>query len=181
MTNCEYCQLDRPGEFADQPTMLLDSEVIIRPRSSPSRDCAVSLVDYVLKPLFGSAHWVRIRMSLPVGEDNDPTPDLAVLSGSPRDHATSAPRTAVLVVEVSDGTLEIDCGRKAELYAAAGVSEYRVIDVNDPQLLVYRDPVADASAPRGFRYATTTTLTSADTVSPTAAPNATVRVADLLP
>lgn len=161
--------------------MLLDGEAIFRPHSSPPHDCAVSLVDYVLKPKFGSGHWVRIRMSLPVGEDNDPTPDLAVLSGSPRDHATSAPRTAILVVDVSDGTLEIDCGIKAELYAAAGVPEYWVIDVNDPRLLVYRDPVADASSPRGFRYDTTFALNVADTVTPVAMPTATIRVADMLP
>lgn len=82
---------------------------------------------------------------------------------------------------MSDGTLEIDCGIKAELYAAAGVPEYWVIDVNDPRLLVYRDPVADATAPRGFRYDTTFALTAADTVTPVAMPTATIRVADLLP
>lgn len=181
MTYAEYLQLDRPGEFADQPTMLLDGEVIRRPLPSPPHDCAVSLTDSVLKPLFGSGHWVRIHSGLPVGDHDDPTPDLAVVAGSPRDYPTSTPKTAVLVVEVSDGTSEVDCGRKAELYAAAGVPEYWVIDVNDPRLLVYRDPVPDAAAPRGHRYATTQTLTPADTVSPTAVPNAVIRVADLLP
>jgi Uma2 family endonuclease len=181
MTYAEYRQLDRPGEFADQPTLLLDGEVIQRPLPSPPHNCAVSLTDYVLKPLFGPGHWVRIHMSLPVGDYNDPTPDVAVMAGSPRDYATTAPRTAVMVVEVSDGTWETDTQTKPFLYAAAGVPEYWVIDVNDPRLLVFRDPVADATAPRGFRYATTQTLTAADTVSPTAMPTAVIRVAELLP
>lgn len=181
MTNEEYQKLGRMGEFADQHTMLLGGELIGRPFPSPPHDAAVSLTDVVLKPLFGPGYWVRIHSGLPIGEDNDPTPDLAVVAGSPRDYPTTTPRTAVLVVEVSDWTLGMDTGEKAYLYEAAGVPEYWVLDVSDRQLLVFRDPVADLRCWHGYRYATTYTLTSAETLSPTAMPTAVIRVADLLP
>jgi len=58
---------------------------------------------------------------------------------------------------------------------------HRNLDVNGRQLLVFRDPVADPSQPLGHRYATRLTLGPSDAVSPLAAPQASVRVADLLP
>ena len=51
------------------------------------------------------------------------------------------------------------------LYAAAGIPEYWVLDLNGRQLLVYRDPNSAASD-----YSTKLTLTDRDTVQPTAQP-----------
>ena len=48
--------------------------------------------------------------------------------------------TVTLVIEVSDTTLEIDLGRKLELYAKAGVPEYWVVDVNANRVLMYMTP-----------------------------------------
>jgi Uma2 family endonuclease len=141
---------------------------------------AVSLTDYVLKDVFKPGFVVRIQTGFITGLDTNPGPDLAVVVGTPRD-LVQTPRQAVLIVEVSDTSLAMDTGAKVHIYAAAGVPEYWVIDVNAPRLLVYRDPIADPAAPRGFRYATTQTLTTADAVSPTAMPSATIRVADMLP
>ncbi len=181
MTNDEFQERGRAGEYGDQFVMLIDGEVIHRPYPSPPHDCSVSLTDYLLKSLFGVGYWVRIHMILLVGDENNPMPDVAVMFGSPRDYPKTSPRTAVMVVEVLDGSFAMDAEKKPPLYAAAGVPEYWVLDVNGRQLLVFRDPVADADAPRGFRYATTTTLAETDVVSPLAVPGATVRVAELLP
>jgi Uma2 family endonuclease len=48
-----------------------------------------------------------------------------------------------LLVEVADTTMDRDTGRKLELYAAAGVPEYWVVDVNAGQVLMHDDPRAD--------------------------------------
>jgi Uma2 family endonuclease len=98
-----------------------------------------------------------------------------------KDYARQHPTTAVLVVEVADSSLTYDTGPKAHLYAAAGIADYWVIDVNGGHLVVFRDPVADAAAPRGFRYNSVLTLARGQSVNPLAAPTAVVQVADLLP
>ncbi len=180
-TNDDFVDLAKAGYFQDQFVMLIDGVFIHMPPPNPPHDTAVSLADYLLKDLFRPGYVVRVQSGFPTGLDTNPMPDLAVVAGSPRDFAVNPPRTAVLVVEVSDTSFAYDSGEKANLYAAAGVPEYWVIDVNAPQLLVYRDPTPDPAAPRGHRYATTLTLTAADTVTPTTAPNAVVRVTDLLP
>jgi len=56
-----------------------------------------------------------------------------------------------------------------------------VLDLNGRQLLVFRDPAADASSLTGFRYASKQALDVAAMVSPIVAPTAFIRVADLLP
>ena len=80
------------------------------------------------------------------------------------------------MVEVADSSLRFDTGEKLAWYAAAGVPEYWVLDVNGRQLLVYRDP-----DPAGRTYRTQLTFAEAESVSPLAAPTASLRVADLLP
>jgi Uma2 family endonuclease len=46
----------------------------------------------------------------------------------------------LLVIEVSDTTLRYDRDVKAPLYARHGVPEFWIIDVQNAQLLVYREP-----------------------------------------
>jgi Uma2 family endonuclease len=134
----------------------------------------------VLRKLFPVGHWVRMQMPLDFGPHSEPQPDVAVVAGE-RKHFTDHPTTALLVVEVSDTTLTFDRDRKASLYAQAGIADYWIVNLNDRQLEVYRNPVPDPSQPLGWGYADRTVLSAADVVSPLAAPQAQVAVADLLP
>ena len=46
----------------------------------------------------------------------------------------------LLVIEISDTSLAFDLGRKATLYAKAGVREYWVLDIGRRRLVVHRRP-----------------------------------------
>lgn len=63
---------------------------------------------------------------------------------------------------------------KAGIYARQNLREYWVLDVDGHELHVFRTPQNGA-------YAVHDTLTEDATVSPLAAPHATISVADLLP
>jgi Uma2 family endonuclease len=83
----------------------------------------------------------RVRMQLPLaaGEHSEPEPDLAVVPpDEPRDRH---PARALLVIEVSDETVRLDLGRKARIYAAAGVPKYWVVDVGRDVVHVHTDPM----------------------------------------
>jgi hypothetical protein len=67
------------------------------------------------------------------------------------------------------------------VYARAGLSDYWVLNLIDRTLEVYRDPIADAEAPFGWRYSRREALAASERVAPLAAPTAWVSVADLLP
>ena len=56
-----------------------------------------------------------------------------------------------------------------------------VVNLIDSVLEVYREPVRDAEAPFGWRYARRDVLDATMVARPLAAPQAAIRVADLLP
>jgi Uma2 family endonuclease len=160
--------------------MLVNGEIYEMAIPGPLHNKGVGKADYLLKALFAGEYWVRIQMPLVLGQKSDPVPDIAVITGRPEDHDVN-PTTALLVVEVSDTSLAMDTGEKAYVYAAAGIADYWVVDVNNQQVIVYRDPRPDPASPVGSSYATATPMTAGQTVSPVAKPAATVNVADFLP
>jgi Uma2 family endonuclease len=164
-----------------QKIALIDGEILVMPPPSPLASISHGLVEEWLRSVFpASQFWVRSQLGLFFGINTDPVPDAAVVAGPPRAHARH-PRTALLVVEVADTSLADDTGWKANLYAAAGVTDYWVIDVNDRRLHLFRDPQPDPSAKYSTSYKDVRVLLPTDTLSPLAAPSAVVVVGDLLP
>ena len=119
-------------------------------------------------------------MPLVLNQTTDPIPDLAVVAGSPRDYKEH-PHTAKLVVKVSDSTLAYDKREKARLYAAAGIQDYWIVDLVHRQLIVHREPQADAAQPSGAIYHDVKALPAGQSIAPLAAPHSTIAVNDLLP
>ncbi len=181
-TREQYYQMLDLGWFQDQRVELIDGEVIDMPAQKNFHALAITLTEDALKIAFGTNYWVRVQMTLDLAPLSSPDPDLAVVAGSPRSHATATnPTSALLIVEVSETTLWYDRNRKAPLYAAAGITDYWIVNLVQRQLEVYRDPVADSTQPFGFRYNNRTIFDPPDKVSPLAAPQAQITVADLLP
>jgi Uma2 family endonuclease len=177
----QFCQMGDMGWFEGRRAFLLDGVILEQGPMNTPHATGLSLVTDTLRVVFAAGWVVRGQSPLKVDEFNDPHPDVAVVSGNPRDYLAAHPTTAALVVEVSDTTLRDDLTDKAERYATAGISEYWVLDLNGRELFVLRNP---AQLPVGLgaaAYRTHLTLGPADTVSPLAAPAASVRVADLLP
>jgi Uma2 family endonuclease len=179
-TVAEFHQLWTDGWFEGTRPMLLDGEIYQMAIPGHPHNKGVGLMDYALKAVFATGYWVRVQMPLVLGQWSDPVPDLSVVVGSVRDH-DDQPTTAILVVEVADNSIAVDTGEKAALYAASGIADYWVTDLNGRPLIVHRDPQPDQASPSGSSYASTVRLTPGQTVSPLAAPQATVNVADLLP
>lgn len=177
----EFYALWNQGWFEDCKPMLLDGEILEMAIPSPPHDVSLTLADYALKAVFGIGFIVRIQMPLPLNLWTDPIPDVAVVTGSPRDYLSAHPVLAHLVVEISETTLSIDTGRKALLYAAGGIADYWVVDIVNRKLIVFRDPVADPSILAGYRYKTRLDLDETATVNPLAAPHVSFTVSDWLP
>ena len=182
-TAAEFWRMYDLGFFNDQRVELIGGEIVTNMPQSNWHAIGISLMQSALQAAFGPAHWVRVQNSLDLTPLFVPDPDLAVILGTPllfRGQRTN-PTSALLVVEVSETTLATDRGRKASLYAAAGIADYWILNIADSTLEVRRDPRPDITQDFGFGYATLTTLTAADFATPLAAPAARIAVADLLP
>lgn len=85
-----------------------------------------------------SAAEVITEVSVTVSEHSVPQPDIVVTSY--KGDGFMPAETVLLAVEVSDTTLASDLGRKADLYAAAGIPEYWVVDFDGQRILVHSQP-----------------------------------------
>ncbi len=81
---------------------------------------------------------VYSEVSLRVSPDSMPEPDLFL--APQQGFGPVAVAGVALVVEVSDTTLALDLGRKADLYAAAGVPEYWAVDLNGGRVVRHDGP-----------------------------------------
>jgi Uma2 family endonuclease len=180
-TRDEYIRLCEEGFFYDRRVELIGGEIVEMAAQYDFHGAGVSLTLKALDLAFGPSYWVRPQMTLDLSPNGLPDPDLAVVAGSPHGAGRTIQTTALLVVEVSDSSLNYDRGTKASLYAAGGIADYWIVNLVQRQLEVYRNPVADASQPFGCRYADRTIHDPGDAVAPLAAPQSPVAVADLLP
>jgi len=180
-TIAEYRKLGETGIFDGLKTMLIHGEVYTMVFPNPPHDYSLGVLDDWLRLVFATGHHIRNQMGFDVGTDNDPGPDLAVVTGTRKELLGRTPTSAVMVIEVAESSLFIDTTTKAELYATAGVPEYWVLDVANRQLHVFREPVALSAGLGATAYRTHEVLAESETASPIAAPTARIRVAELLP
>jgi Uma2 family endonuclease len=168
------------GFFDDRRVELLEG-VLYEMTANPPHAVAVGLGTRILIRLFDAGYTTRVRQPLDFGRRNLPEPDLAIVEGSDRDYLTAHPKTALLVVEISDSTLRKDRNIKAHVYAHAGIADYWIINLNDRQLEIHRNPGRDPSRKGRYRYADVTIVPADSHASPLAAPGVNIAVAELLP
>src|SRR5688500_12985176 len=90
------------GFLADMRVQLLEGEIYFMLPQNPPHASSVARVSRLLERAFGGGYHVRVQLPLACGALHDPEPDIAVVVGEPDDYAQEHPRTATLIVEVSD-------------------------------------------------------------------------------
>ena len=141
-----------------------------------SHTTACLLVANYLVDVFRENHVVRSQFPLALDDRSEPEPDLAVVRGRLRDYSDHHPSASdtVLLVEVSDSSLDYDRTDKLAAYARGGIPEYWILNLVDRVLEVYRKPAGDS-------YGEKRTLGADDPVAPLGCEDQAVSVADLLP
>jgi Uma2 family endonuclease len=137
-----YGRIVDSGALEEQRVELVDGIII---EMSPHSSAHAEIVRRLTKHLGGAKRCsLSVQLPLHVAPDSLPEPDLALLDvpTTPGQHPTSA----LLVVEVTASSHAIDRGRKAELYAAAGIPTYWLIDIPGRTVEVRTDP-----GPAGYR------------------------------
>ncbi len=176
----EYDRLIAGGMFHPEERLeLIEGEIIqISPQGS-HHATAVALVENALRTVLGKNYVVRVQMPLALSSGSEPEPDIAIVTGVPRDYCEEHPTTAELVVEIADTTLAYDRAKKTALYAQAGIQEYWILNLLDRQLEVYRqpNPIPSSNSP----YKNYGVKTSSETIRPLRSPQKLIAIADLLP
>ena len=124
---------------------------------------------------------MRVQVPLTISEITEPMPDIAVVAGKTRDFKDAHPKSAALVIEIAESSVDHDRNVKAGLYAQAEVQDYWILNLIERRLEVYRHPIADTKSKTGYSYAEKLIFSEGDSVSPIAKADVTIAVADLLP
>jgi Uma2 family endonuclease len=180
-TRVEYDKLIETGFLGpgDKIELLGGQLCVSEPQNSPHAR-AISLGLEAIQRALAPGWHVRVQLPIALDDESEPEPDLAVVSGGPRDY-TDHPSRPALVVEVAYLRLALDREHKGSLYARARLPEYWIVNLVDRVLEVHRESGPDAGAPYGWAYRVLLTLGPDGHVTPLAAPSARILVADLLP
>jgi Uma2 family endonuclease len=127
-----------PGYRAE----LIEGEIIeMSPIGPPHAACVGRLTQRLILLL---QHDVIVWVQNPIRLDDysEPEPDVTVLKPREDFYAKSLPTPAevLLLVEVSESSLEFDRKRKLPLYARAGVPEVWIVNLADERVEVFADP-----------------------------------------
>lgn len=178
----EYRRLGELGFFAGRRVELIEGQIIAMSPKGPRHRVATKRAERALERVFPSPRFtVWTQEPLALGPRDEPEPDVAVVEGPAEAALDEHPAGALLVVEVADATLAYDLGRKADLYAAAGILDYWVVDIPGRVLQVCRRPAPDPASETGSRYAERRRVAPDEAIAPLAAPDHPIHVMDLLP
>jgi Uma2 family endonuclease len=178
-TRDQYYRMAEAGIIGPEESVeLIDGEIIdkVCPQKSPHA-LGVRLAEKALSIAFGSDYDIRSQLPLTISETAEPEPDVLVAKGDARSFADHHPTPAntELVVEVADSSLAFDRGKKASMYAAAGVYDYWIVNLVDRQVEVLTEPVGE------FGYRSTRVYRDGDTIEAPDMLATAVAVKDLLP
>lgn len=172
-TREEYDKMIAAGMFAPgERVELLDGEILHMTPQGSVHATVIQLVHDALRLAFGPAFSIRPQLPIALAPDSEPEPDLAVVMGNHLDYWDAHPATALLLVEVSDTTLEHDRQRKGNLYARAEIQDYWIVNLIDRCVEVYRGP-------HNGSYRACQRICAGDCIAPLAAPEAMIPVADI--
>ena len=129
---------------------------------SPLHEIVLRHLARLLTRLLTSSHDARIEGPLTL-RDSEPEPDIAVVLWEPEKQGVAHPATALLAVEISISTLDVD-EEKAGIYAEAGIPEYWIVRPENREVDVYRQPSAAG-------YGSKQTLRDGDAIQCVALPN----------
>lgn len=170
-----YLRAAEAGVFRDVRVELVEGQVIeMSPAGSRHANTIVKVAE-ALRVAFGAGYLIRPQLQIDLNERSQPEPDVGVIRGGLDDFEDHHPTSADLVIEVSDSTLRYDRNRKAKIYALGNLQEYWIVNLENDQIEVFRQPDALGN------YLVRSVAKRGDSLSPLAMPNAQIAVNDLLP
>jgi Uma2 family endonuclease len=176
----DYEKAWRAGVFGiDVKVELLDGEVFdkVSPQNYRHSLAVMACVRFLTRAAGVGRVWVQLPVDVP--QFSQPEPDVMV-TRKDFDFYPSRPTSseAVLIVEVSDSTLAVDRNLKTPLYAAGGVDEYWIVNLQGRTLEVNREPI---QTEEGWRFRSVQILSKDQDVAPLFAPEQVTAVSSLMP
>lgn len=139
----EYHAMGESGILTeDDRVELIDGQILaMSPIGSPHFHCVNRLTELFVLRAHGRAV-VSVQNPVRLNNRTEPQPDVVLLRADMDKQRLPRPEDVLLIVEVADTTLHFDTEIKVPRYAAAGIPEVWVVDLQGECIHVYRKPGA---------------------------------------
>ena len=142
-TTEEYHQMGEAGILSEEKRVeLINGEIVeMSPSKSPHAG-VVKILGKILNKRLQEQYIISVQDPVKIEPYSEPEPGLAILLHREdfywKSHPT--PKEVLLVIEVADSSLDKDRLVKLPLYAEAGIPEVWIVNLQDKQLEVYKEP-----------------------------------------
>ena len=172
----EYQAMGRAGILRHTDRVeLIEGEILEMAPIGPLHAAAVDRAADALTAIVRPHAVVRVQSPIRLGDFSEPQPDVVLLRRRDDFYCAAHPQPPdiLLVIEIAVSSLQYDRDVKASLYAAHGIVEYWLLDVEEGSLTCYRSPE------RGI-YRSVVVRTRGESIAPSTLPDCTLSVNDLL-
>lgn len=176
-TVAEYYRMAEVGILhPDERVELIEGQIITKmsPQGT-AHASAITRTEKLLENRLEAKVLVRTQLPIRLNDRSEPEPDIAVVIGDAERYDDYHPTASevYLIVEIADTTVKSDCEAKAKSYAKSGIADYWVVNVNNRQLHVFREPAPDG-------YQSEVILLENSTISPLAFPSVSLTISEML-
>ena len=176
-TVAQYLAMGEAGILKKEDRVELIDGVIVAMAAAGNRHLAtVDRLNRMMGRAAGDRAIVRVQGAIDLHERSRPEPDLALL----RERAdfyeseSAGPDDVLLLIEVSDSSVNYDRYDKLPRYARAGIPEVWITVLPERIIEAHTEPA-------GGRYTQMRTFRSGDTISPACFPDIALPVSEILP
>ena len=176
-TVAEYYAMANAGILTENDRVeLLDGDIINMPPIGDWHSASVNAFTNLMPPLLKGRAAVTIQNPAHLSDVSEPQPD--VILAQWRDdfygNGKPTPDDILLLIEVSDTTVDYDRGRKLSAYARAGIPEVWIVSRQDRRIEAYTSPSEEA-------YSDVRHVGPTETIAPQAFPDVTLEVGQFFP
>ncbi len=170
----EYYAMGEAGILSeDDRVELLDGEIVTMAPIGSLHAACVGKLTHLLISRFGEQAIIRVQNPIRLDRHTELQPDVTAVKWGDYSRAHPGPEDVLLLIEVSDTTVETDRGVKLPLYAQSGIREVWIVDLPARSVETYLEP-------EGVSYAKTGLVGLDGELSPTALGDVSLPVGEIL-
>lgn len=143
-----YAMADAGILTEDDRVELLDGEIVAMTPIGITHASCVDRLNHLLVSRFGERAIVRVQNPVRLGRYTEPQPDFSLLKWRDDGYSTGhpGPEDVLLLIEVSDTSVNSDRAVKLPLYARAGIREVWIVNLPAQSVEVYSEPAGSEYA-----------------------------------
>ena len=144
----QYHDMIEQGILTTNDRVELLNGLLVR-KMSQNTPHASMVEDFYLELVLLTMPGWKVRSQLPITlKTGEPEPDLAIVRGKRKSNNKRHPIPSDfgIVIEVADTTLRYDRSEKGPVYAASGIPEYWIVNLEEQVVEVYTQPTPDGYA-----------------------------------